>query len=88
LTEVLDKAPNIHIISSKQIGTMFVNNPLILLIADHLRMGKNIEWPLVWSELEIAVKKDLYAYTKFQDYIPPHRNLGAIFMQAYRKMIM
>ena len=86
LSEVLDRSPNVHIISSKQIGTMFVNNPLIRIIATNLRDGKNLQWVDIWNTLELAVKKDPYAFSKFQDYIPPHRNLGAIFMQAFRKM--
>lgn len=86
LSEVLDRSPNIHIISTKQIGTMFVNNPLIRIIATNLRDGKDLQWVDIWNSLELAVKKDAYANTKFQDYIPPHRNLGAIFMQAFRKM--
>lgn len=88
LSEVLDRSPNVHIISSKQIGTMFVNNPLLKIVANNLREGKDINWIEIWNALEIAVKGDKYAYTKFQDYIPPHKNLGAIFIQAYRKMII
>ena len=65
---------------------MFVNNPLIRIIATNLRDGKNLQWVDIWNTLELAVKKDPYAFSKFQDYIPPHRNLGAIFMQAFRKM--
>lgn len=88
LSEVLDRSPNVHIISTKQIGTMFVNNPLIKIIATNLRDGKDLQWVDIWNSLEQAVKKDTYANSKFQDYIPPHRNLGAIFMQAFRKMAL
>jgi hypothetical protein len=41
----------------------------------------------MWRELEAGFQrqKDPGAKEKFDDYIPPYKNLGAIFIKAYRK---
>lgn len=81
LTEVLDICPSAHIISSKQTGTGAVNIALINAITSNLRQGKNLNWPLIWKSLEPQFGKD--SKEKFDDYVPPHKNLGAIFIMAY-----
>jgi len=86
LKQILDYAPDAHIISTKQIGSRDVNKPIIEAINNTLRAGKNIDWRDMWNNLEILFtkagkdKKDL-----FDDYIPPHKNLGALFIKAYSK---
>ncbi|HEY8690725.1 MAG TPA: hypothetical protein VIM07_15925 [Chitinophagaceae bacterium] len=86
LKQILDYASDAHIISTKQIGARDVNKPIIEAINNTLRAGKNIDWREMWSSLEILFtkagrdKKDL-----FDDYIPPHKNLGALFIKAYSK---
>ena len=86
LKQILDYAPEAHIISTKQIGARDVNKPIIEAINNTLRAGKNIDWREMWNDLEILFtkagrdKKDL-----FDDYIPPHKNLGALFIKAYTK---
>lgn len=85
--EVLGKSQNVHIISSKQIGTMTVNNPLLFLITETVRENKDIVWDEIWKKLELKLAKNTYAMDKFVDYVPPHKNLGAIFLQAYTKVV-
>ena len=86
LKQILDYAPDAHIISTKQIGARDVNKPIIEAINNTLRAGKTIDWRDMWGNLEILFtkmgrdKKDL-----FDDYIPPHKNLGALFIKAYSK---
>jgi len=86
LKEILKNAPEAHIISSKQTGARDVNKPIIEAINNTLRAGKNIDWRQMWNNLEVILskagrdKKDL-----FDDYIPPHKNLGALFIKAYSK---
>lgn len=87
LSLVLDRSPGIHIISSKQIGMMAVNNPLLRKIADEVREGKGLYWPLIWKDLEERFGTGTKAGDSFMDYIPPHRNLGAIFIQAYNNIM-
>ena len=85
LSEVLKISEDAHIISSKQVGTKTVNEPILRAINNTLLAGKDIEWLPMWRELEASFQKDPAAREKFDDYIPPYKNLGAIFIKAYRK---
>ena len=85
LSEVLKISEDAHIISSKQVGTKTVNEPILRAINNTLIAGKDIEWLPMWRELEASFQKDPAAREKFDDYIPPYKNLGAIFIKAYRK---
>ncbi|MEO0065023.1 MAG: hypothetical protein RI983_349 [Bacteroidota bacterium] len=82
LNEVLEIAPGAHIISSKQIGTGVINQGLINVISEDIRMGKNLKWPSLWNNL--AVRFSGSSKEKFDDYVPPHKNLGAIFITAFQ----
>jgi hypothetical protein len=84
LNEVLTACPDAHIISSKQVGTMNVNDPILQAINDRLLVGLNIDWISMWRELKKKFPAG-DAKEKFDDYIPPYKNLGAIFIKAYRK---
>ncbi len=83
LDAVLKICPDAHIISSKQIGSGTVNQPMLNLLIETIRSGKNIQWVTLWNELSKQLSGA--AKEKFDDYIPPHKNLGAIFIKAYRK---
>ena len=85
LSEVLKISEDAHIISSKQVGTKTVNEPILRAINNTLLAGKDIEWLPMWRELEASFQHDPTAREKFDDYIPPYKNLGAIFIKAYRK---
>ncbi len=85
LSEVLKISEDAHIISSKQVGTKTVNEPILRAINNTLLAGKDIEWLPMWRELEASFQHDPAAREKFDDYIPPYKNLGAIFIKAYRK---
>ncbi|MHA4810331.1 hypothetical protein ACX0G9_19615 [Flavitalea flava] len=85
LSEVLKINEDAHIISSKQVGTKTVNEPILQAINNTLLAGKNIEWLPMWKELSTRFRNDPAAKEKFDDYIPPYKNLGAIFIKAYRK---
>ncbi|MCP4125308.1 MAG: hypothetical protein GY751_26545 [Bacteroidetes bacterium] len=86
LSSVIDRSPGVHIISSKQIGTVLVNNPLLYAISESIRKGEDIKWAELWDSLGVLLLKDKKATEKFKDYIPPHKNLGAIFLQAYHEL--
>ncbi len=86
LTNVLDRSPEVHIISSKQIGTMAINDPLIRLMNQNLLQGENINWNSFWDTLEGKLKGNSTTMSRFQDYVPPHKNLGAIFLMAYDRL--
>jgi hypothetical protein len=85
LNDVLKTCPESHIIASKQVGTGVVNMALIEAITETLRQGKNLDWTKIWSGLQ---NKFTGGYKeKFDDYVPPQNNLGAMFIMAYNKAI-
>jgi hypothetical protein len=86
LALVLDHSPEANIISSKQVGTMRVNEPIIRAINNRLLDGENINWIEMWQSLGLYFDKLPDAKALFNDYVPPHKNLGAIFIKAYRRI--
>ena len=80
--DILEKAPDAHIIGTKQIADAPVNNPFLRLLMEKLRIGADIEWIPFWKELDALVTDKI-----FEDYVPPHKNLGALFIKAYTRAI-
>lgn len=87
LAVVLQKAPEAHIISSKQVGTRFVNEPIIRTLDETIRSGKNVDWVKMWASLAARFAGDARNKELFSDYVPPHKNLGAIFIKAYTQIM-
>ena len=77
--DILEKAPDAHIIGTKQIADAPVNNPFLKLLTEKLRMGNDIQWIPFWKELSKMATDKI-----FEDYVPPHKNLGALFIKAYK----
>ncbi len=78
---VLQRAPNAHILSTKGTGTMHVNDPLMKSLNGEILSGQDIVWPEFWGDMEnkLGGNKD------FGNYVPPHENLGVMFLKAYRQ---
>ncbi|MCO5233473.1 MAG: hypothetical protein LC105_06345 [Chitinophagales bacterium] len=87
LSEVIKRAPNAQIIASKQIGTYTVNNALLVEMSKVLKDKNELVWTNLWKDLDNKLKGSGKSYERFLDYVPPHKNLGAIFIQAYNQMI-
>jgi hypothetical protein len=87
LNEVLTICEEAHIISSKQVGTKTVNEPILQAINTNLLSGKNIDWVSLWRGLGTKFT-NAASREKFDDYIPPYKNLGAILIKAYRKSMV
>lgn len=87
LSTVLEKAPSANIISSKQTGAMSINEPIIKTINDQISAGQDINWITTWAGLNVHFDQVRGPYKEmFSDYVPPHKNLGAIFIKAYRRL--
>ncbi len=80
IDSILHKSTDAHIIASKQIGRTAINKPFFSLLTEKLRNGNNIDWIPFWKEFKDRADTD-----GFEDYIPPYKNLGAIFIKAYKK---
>jgi hypothetical protein len=85
LSKILNVNEDAHIISTKQVGSYSVNEPILRALNEDIRNGRNIEWIPVWQQITASVKNDPKANELMKDYVPPHKNLGAIFIKAYRK---
>lgn len=85
LAKILNVNEDAHIISTKQVGSFSVNEPILRAINDKIRNGNSIEWIPLWQQIGTAVKTDTRATELLKDYVPPHKNLGAIFIKAFRK---
>ena len=86
LAKILSVNEDAHIISTKQVGSYSVNEPILRSLNEHIRAGKNIDWIPLWEQVNQAVKQDPKASVLIKDYVPPHKNLGALFIKAFRKM--
>jgi hypothetical protein len=76
---VLQHAPDAHIIASKQTGKKDINQPFMNILNEKLRNGSNIDWIPLWKEFRAKAG----AVEGFDDYVPPYKNLGALFIKAY-----
>lgn len=80
IDSILRKSNDAHIIASKQIGKTAINKPFFQLLTEKMRTGSDIDWIPFWKEF-----KQRANISGFEDYIPPYKNLGAIFIKAYKK---
>jgi hypothetical protein len=79
LETIMKKSPDAQIISSKQIGSGSINWPILTYLDTELAKGNDIDWVNMWSILG----KRLNGNELFDDYVPPHKNLGSLFLKAY-----
>jgi hypothetical protein len=77
--DILEKAADAHIIGTKQIADAPVNNPFLQLLGEKLREGSDIDWIPFWKEFRVKAPDKI-----FEDYVPPYKNLGALFIKAYK----
>jgi hypothetical protein len=87
LSEILEICPDAHIVSTKEIGKGDINKPIINYLNQTLLAGK----PVIWKDMWASLTKLFYADSNkamresWDDYVPPYKNLGAIFIKAYNK---
>jgi hypothetical protein len=83
LSSILTKSEDAHIISSKQTGTMLVNDPIVRALNTRLTQSKDINWIDLWDEVGKQMNTPALQ-DKFNDYVPPHKNMGALFLKAFK----
>ena len=81
LANVLSRAPQTQVISSKQIGKGVINAALLNQIAQTLEKGQDLVWPTIWKQMNEHLKTT--AKSSFQDYIPPYKNIGLLLLKAF-----
>ncbi|MBO9619197.1 MAG: hypothetical protein J7539_09205 [Niabella sp.] len=80
IDSILKKSSDAHIITSKQTGYRDINLPFIRILLETLRSQRDIDWMPFWKEF-----REKAHVTGLEDYIPPYKNLGALFIKAYKK---
>lgn len=86
VNDILKICPSAQIIASKQVAAGVLNQGLIDAISERLRQGKDLVWDDLWKTLQGRFTGGYKE--KFDDYIPPQKNLGAMFIMAYTKAMM
>lgn len=88
LNDILSTCPDAHIISTKEIGRGDINKPILNYLNQSFLEGKTLVWKNMWSALtKLFASADHDTRESWEDYIPPYRNLGAIFIKAYNKKL-
>lgn len=87
LSQILDICPDAHIISTKEIGKGDINKPILNYLNQSFVTGGNLQWKTMWANLTSLFERDPNKEVResWDDYIPPYKNLGAIFIKAYHK---
>jgi hypothetical protein len=88
LSTIINRSPDAQIVSTKQIGAGKINGPILDNLHDKIRTGEDINWVKMWQELGKTFAGNNAAMALFPDYIPPFKNLGALFLQTYSKLTM
>jgi hypothetical protein len=83
--EILDKSKDAQIISTKQIGSLQVNEPILKLMNERLLNQKDIDWADMWTVLEKQFKNNRQAYDYFQEYVPPYKNIALLVATLYNQ---
>lgn len=83
LSTILNVSEDAHIISSKQTGTMHVTDPILRQFNARMLSGQDVNWIDLWSEVD-GMMNTAALQDKFNDYVPPHKNMGALFLKAFR----
>lgn len=89
LNTILDICPDAHIISTKEIGTGQITQPIQNYLGQAMISGSKIVWKDMWSQLSRVFERDPSREKRdsWDDYIPPYKNLAAIFIKAYNKKL-
>ncbi len=87
LNKILEINPEAHIISTKEIGAGDINKPILTYINQVFTSGADLSWRNMWQALGKNFSKDpsIAIRDSWENYIPPYKNLGAIFLKAYSK---
>ena len=90
LNDIIEVNPDAHIITTKEIGTGDINRPILNYLNQTFESGSKLVWKNMWSSLTklFATDPNRAVRESWEDYIPPYKNLGAIFLKGYNSMIV
>ena len=87
LNKILNVCPDAHIVSTKEIGKGDINKPILNYLNQNFISGKTLIWKDMWGSLTKLFSADNNKDVRdsWDNYVPPYKNLGAIFIKAYNK---
>jgi len=87
LKKILETSPDAHIISTKEIGAGDINRPIMTYLNQSFLNNDKVDWKDMWRSLSTTFNQDKNKAIResWESYIPPYKNLGAIFIKAYNK---
>ncbi len=88
LNDIIEVNPDAHIISTKEIGAGDINRPILNYLNQTFDSGKTLVWKNMWASLTKLFASDPNSSIResWESYIPPYKNLGAIFLKGYNNM--
>ncbi len=89
LNDIIDINPEAHIISTKEIGAGDINRPILNYLNQTFESGSKLVWKSMWASLTklFAADPSVSIRESWDDYVPPYKNLGAIFLKGYNNMV-
>ena len=87
LNQILEISPDAHIVSTKEIGAGDINRPILNYMNQTFITDTTLSWKKMWQSLTKIFSTDpsMAIRESWDDYVPPYKNLGAIFIKAYHK---
>ena len=89
LNDIIEVNPDAHIISTKEIGAGDINRPILNYLNQTFESGNKLVWKNMWASLTKLFTADPSSSIResWDAYIPPYKNLGAIFLKGYNNMV-
>jgi len=81
--DLLKKSPEAQVISTKQVGSKLVNEPLLKLLNEDMLNQKDLDWAVIWKQLGTQLKGNKTSYEYFQEYVPPYKNISLLTSALY-----
>ncbi len=80
VVKVFQANPDAHIISTRNIGSKLINDPILSKVNNQAVANQDMNWVELWATFDKSFKskntKEL-----FSAYIPPHKYIGIIFIR-------
>ncbi|MEO6539727.1 MAG: hypothetical protein ABIN74_02005 [Ferruginibacter sp.] len=85
IKDILEKSAQAQVISTKQVGSKQVNDPMLKLINNKLLDGQDLDWVEIWADLDKQFKSNKHLYDYFKEYVPPYKNIALLVTSLYNK---
>jgi hypothetical protein len=85
MKKIMELNSQVHIIASKQVGSMAVNDPLLRHLNEDLATGKDIDWISFWNKLNEKFRNDPNTSKLFEEYMPPYKNVSSYVIRLYHE---